>query len=86
VRHSVDRSRVGKSGRDQAARRRVADNFHLAARSPAIDSASSRVRSQPGADINGTRRTDDPATPNTGVGPRQYDDRGAFEFHPAPYG
>jgi parallel beta-helix repeat protein len=56
-------------------------NFQLAARSPAIDSASSRFRSQPRADINGTRRTDDPVTPNTGVGPRQYDDRGAFEFH-----
>jgi parallel beta-helix repeat protein len=60
----------------------AAGNFHLVPRSPAIDSASSRVRSQPGADINGARRTDDPATPNTGVGPRQYDDRGAFEFHP----
>jgi parallel beta-helix repeat protein len=64
-------------------RNRAAGNFHLATRSPAIDSASSRVRSQPGIDINGTRRTDDPATLNTGVGPRQYDDRGAFEFHPA---
>jgi len=63
-------------------RNRAAFNFHLAARSPAIDSASSRVLGQPGADIKGTRRTDDPATPNTGVGPRQYDDRGAFEFHP----
>ena len=64
-------------------RNRAAGNFHLATRSPAIDSASSRVRSQPGIDINGTRRTDDPATLNTGVGPRQYDDRGAFEFHSA---
>jgi parallel beta-helix repeat protein len=59
---------------------RAAGNFHLAARSPAIDSATSAVRRQPRADINGTRRTDDPATPNTGVGPRLYDDRGAFEY------
>jgi parallel beta-helix repeat protein len=64
-------------------RNRAVGNFHLAARSLAIDSASSGVRSQPRSDINGTRRTDDPATPNTGVGPRQYDDRGAFEFHAA---
>ncbi len=60
----------------------AAGNFHLAPRSPAIDSASSRVLGQPGADIKGTRRTDDPNTPNTGVGPRHYDDRGAFEFRP----
>jgi parallel beta-helix repeat protein len=60
----------------------AAGNFHLAAESPAIDSATSAVRRQPGADINGTRRTDDPATPNTGVGPRLYDDRGAFEYRP----
>jgi parallel beta-helix repeat protein len=63
---------------------RAADNFHLAARSPAIDSATSAVRRQPRADINGTRRTDDPATPNTGVGPRLYDDRGALEYRPPP--
>ena len=62
-------------------RNKAAWNFHLAARSPAIDSANSSLRSQPRADILGTRRTDDPATPNTGVGPRRYDDRGAFEFH-----
>ena len=61
---------------------KAAGNFRLSARSPAIDSADSSVRSQPRADIHGTRRTDDPATPNTGVGPRRYDDRGAFEFHP----
>jgi len=55
-------------------------NFHLTAVSPAIDSATSLLRYQPSADINRTRRTDDPATPNTGSGPREYDDRGAFEF------
>ncbi len=62
---------------------RAAGNFHLTARSPAIDSATSAVRRQPRADINGKRRTDDPATPNTGVGPRLYDDRGAFEYRPS---
>jgi parallel beta-helix repeat protein len=61
---------------------RAAGDFHLDARSPAIDSATSAVRKQPPADINHTRRTDDPATPNTGVGPRLYDDRGAFEYRP----
>jgi parallel beta-helix repeat protein len=63
-------------------RNRVTGNFRLKAHSPAIDSATSRLRSQPRADINHTRRTDDPATPNTGVGPRLYDDRGAFEYRP----
>jgi parallel beta-helix repeat protein len=61
---------------------RAAGNFHLAARSPAIDSATSAVRRQPRADINGAHRTDDPATPNTGAGRRRYDDRGAFEYRP----
>jgi parallel beta-helix repeat protein len=61
---------------------RAHGNFHLAARSPAIDSATSAVRRQPRADINGARRRDDPATPNTGAGPRLYDDRGAFEYRP----
>jgi parallel beta-helix repeat protein len=62
---------------------RAGGNFHLTAQSPAIDSASSDVRNQPMTDINRTRRTDDPATPNTGIGPRLYDDRGAFEYRPA---
>jgi parallel beta-helix repeat protein len=61
---------------------RAGGDFHLAARSPAIDSATSAVRRQPLHDINGRRRTDDPATPNTGSGPRLYDDRGAFEYRP----
>ena len=55
-------------------------DFHLTAGSPAIDSATSLVRSQPRTDINRTERNDDPDTPNTGAGPRLYDDRGAFEF------
>jgi parallel beta-helix repeat protein len=71
-RHGVD---VAPRWKDAAA-----GNFNLTARSRAIDSATSAVRRQPAADINGTRRTDDPATPNTGIGPRLYDDRGAFEY------
>ena len=73
-RHGVD---VAPRWKDRAA-----GTFHLTARSPAIDSATSAVWRQPRADINGTRRTDDPATPNTGAGPRLYDDRGAFEYRP----
>src|SRR5207249_2752954 len=38
---------------------------------------------QPATDAGGGARADDPDTPNTGAGPRAYDDRGAFEFQPA---
>jgi parallel beta-helix repeat protein len=55
-------------------------NFHLTAGSPAIDSADSGVSGQPSADVEGTPRVDDPLTPNTGLGPRSYDDRGAYEY------
>jgi parallel beta-helix repeat protein len=58
-------------------------DFHLLAGSPAIDSAHSGVTGQPSVDIEGNSRVDDPATPNTGTGPRRYDDRGAYEFQPA---
>jgi parallel beta-helix repeat protein len=57
-------------------------NFHLRAGSPAIDSADSGASGQPGTDFEGNGRVDDPSTPNTGVGPRAYDDRGAYEFQP----
>ena len=57
-------------------------DFHLMAGSPAIDSANSGVSGQPGADVEGTPRVDDPAKPNTGIGPRPYDDQGAYEFQP----
>jgi parallel beta-helix repeat protein len=57
-------------------------NFHLAAGSPGIDSANSGASGQPGTDVEGNPRADDPATQNTGVGPRPYDDRGAYEFQP----
>jgi parallel beta-helix repeat protein len=58
-------------------------DFHLLAGSPAIDSANSGVVGQPAVDIEGNSRVDDPATANTGTGPRKYDDRGAYEFQPA---
>jgi parallel beta-helix repeat protein len=61
-----------------------AGDFHLTAGSPAIDSADSGVAGQPAADVEGNPRVDDPAMPNTGTGPRPYDDRGAFEFQPGP--
>lgn len=57
-------------------------DFRLRPGSPAIDSANSSVSGQPGTDVLGTPRIDDPATANTGVGPRTYDDRGAYEFQP----
>ena len=60
----------------------TAGDFHLLTGSPAIDSANSGAGSQPGADFDGRARVDDPLTPNTGVGPRSFDDRGAFEFPP----
>src|SRR6266487_1808290 len=57
-------------------------DFHLQSGSPAIDSANSSAPSQPAVDIEGNARVDDPATPNIGVGPRTYDDRGAYEYQP----
>ncbi|MFY9577988.1 MAG: PKD domain-containing protein [Gaiellaceae bacterium] len=60
-----------------------AGDFHLTAGSPAIDSANSGSSGQPPADVEGTVRVDDPATSNTGAGPRTYDDRGAYEFQPS---
>jgi parallel beta-helix repeat protein len=59
-----------------------AGDFHLNAGSPAIDSADSGVSGQSPTDADGNGRVDDPATPNTGLGPRRYDDRGAYEFQP----
>ncbi len=48
--------------------------------SPAIDSADSGVSGQQAADILGVTRRDDLNVANTGIGPRVYDDRGAYEF------
>ncbi|HET9188735.1 MAG TPA: fibronectin type III domain-containing protein, partial [Acidothermaceae bacterium] len=57
-------------------------DMHLNPGSPAIDSADSGVDGALSSDIEGKQRVDDPATPNTGVGPRAYDDRGAYEYQP----
>jgi len=55
-------------------------NFHLKAGSPAIDAANSAASGETTTDLAGTTRRDDPATTNTGSGPRTYDERGAYEF------
>lgn len=55
-------------------------DFHLTAASPAIDSANSGVAGQAATDLEGIARRDDASVVNTGVGPRAYDDRGAYEF------
>jgi parallel beta-helix repeat protein len=57
-------------------------DFHLNAGSPGIDAADSGVSGQQPIDAEGHSRVDDPATTNTGLGPRPYDDRGAYEFQP----
>jgi len=57
-------------------------NFHLTSSSPAIDSADSGVSGETSTDLEGNGRVDAPGTPNTGAGPRAYDDRGAYEFQP----
>ncbi|MEW1952686.1 right-handed parallel beta-helix repeat-containing protein [Terrabacter sp. NPDC080008] len=56
--------------------------FTLRAGSPAIDSANSSAPGQPTLDAASKPRVDDPSTPNTGVGVRSYDDRGAYEYQP----
>jgi len=55
-------------------------DFHITAGSPAIDSANSGASGQTSTDADEHERDDDPATPNTGAGPRAFDDRGAYEF------
>ena len=62
----------------------AAGDFHLTVGSPAIDSANSGASGQSTVDLEGTSRIDDPATADTGVGARTYDDRGAFEWNAAP--
>ncbi|MGO4599678.1 right-handed parallel beta-helix repeat-containing protein [Terrabacter sp. 2RAF25] len=56
--------------------------FTLAAGSPAIDSANSNALGQSATDALAHSRVNDPATPNTGIGVRAYDDRGAYEYQP----
>jgi parallel beta-helix repeat protein len=58
-----------------------AGNFKLTASSPAIDSANSAAPAEQFTDILGAGRFDVLSVPNTGAGPRLYDDRGAYEFH-----
>ena len=60
-----------------------ARDFHLTAGSPAIDYADSATNGQPALDAEDHPRVDDPATVDTGAGPRTYDDAGAFEFQPS---
>ncbi len=62
----------------------IGGDFHLLAGSLAVDSANSGATGQPNTDVEGHPRVDDPATADTGVGPRTYDDRGAYEFQAGP--
>jgi hypothetical protein len=55
-------------------------DFRLLVGSPAIDAGNSGAPGQPLVDFAGAGRSDDPATPNTGIGPVAYADRGAFEY------
>ncbi len=57
-------------------------DLRLLGGSPAIDSANSGVSGESTSDADGNGRIDDPATPNSGDGPRPYDDRGAYEYQP----
>jgi hypothetical protein len=50
--------------------------------SPAIDAANSGAAGQSSSDAAGASRIDDPATADTGAGPRTFDDRGAYEYQP----
>ena len=60
-----------------------ARDFHLTWASPAVDSADSGASGQAASDIDGVARIDDPFVPDTGNGPRTYDDRGAYELEAA---
>lgn len=55
-------------------------DFHLMSGSPAVDSADSGVNGAQDSDIELNPRIDVLSVPNTGAGPRTYDDRGAYEF------
>ena len=57
-------------------------DFGLRPGSPAIDSANSGIAGAAPTDAHDSARIDDPLTANTGVGPRNYDDRGPLEYEP----
>ena len=59
-------------------------NLRLTEGSPAIDSADSGAPGEQAADADGSSRVDDANVSNTGVGPRSFDDRGAYEFEAPP--
>jgi parallel beta-helix repeat protein len=61
---------------------RAAGDLRLSAGSPAIDSADSGAVGAQASDIAGRPRVDDPTVVDTGIGPRSFDDRGAYEFQP----
>jgi hypothetical protein len=60
----------------------VPGDYRLSTGSPAIDSANSGAPDEQTVDIIGKNRVDIQDVPNTGTGPRAYDDRGAYEFQP----
>jgi parallel beta-helix repeat protein len=57
-------------------------NLRLRGSSSAIDSANSGLADEQSTDRDGNPRIDAPLTPNSGAGPRTYDDRGAYEYRP----
>jgi parallel beta-helix repeat protein len=61
-------------------------DLRLTEGSPAIDSADSGASGAQPSDVLGNARVNDPNVPNTGTGPRPYDDRGAYEFQPGAGG
>jgi parallel beta-helix repeat protein len=60
----------------------ASDDYRVATGSLAIDSADSGAAGEQMFDLAGASRIDDPATLDTGAGPRTYDDRGAYEYQP----
>ncbi|MEY9931644.1 putative cell wall-binding protein [Catenulispora sp. GP43] len=75
---------AGKGAHDITATPGLNPDGTLKAGSPAIDSADSGADGEQAQDIDGGARTDDPATTNTGLGVRSYDDRGAKESGSTP--
>jgi parallel beta-helix repeat protein len=61
-----------------------AANFQLTECSAAIDMANSGATGEQSTDIIGHPRVIDPSMLQTGTGPRNYDDAGAYEFQPGP--